>query len=189
MKITLRKASALQNSIQDAIRNIEIKTNVQLNEFQDPSQLLDAANAALISNDQRRQDLLRALYSIRSLVGQANATAGINERLASAAYIDKRIGHLNAFLQEDAVQESMVVLVGKIDKIKNDKSERRVYGFNDTVNTGALAPEQVENFKTEQLALKKQKQKLNDEVLELNVRTEITLLSATADVLNREGLL
>ena len=189
MNITLRKASALQNAIQEAIRNIEIKIAVQLNEFQEPGVLLDAANKTLIDNDQRRNALLKSLYLIRSLVGQANSAAGINERLATAAYIDKRVGHLNAFLQEDAVQDDLVVIKGKVDKLKNDKSERRVYGFNDTVNTGVLVPEQVVKFKAEQQELKKQKQKLNDEILELNVRTEITLSLATTEILTKEGLL
>ena len=34
MKITLRKANALQNSIQDHIKTVEVKTSISLNEFQ-----------------------------------------------------------------------------------------------------------------------------------------------------------
>lgn len=191
MNITLRKASALQNTIQEAIRNIDVKVSVSLNEFQDPQVRLDAANSKLIESDQRRNGLLKAVYGIRAKVGQANATAGINDRLATAAYIDKRIGHITAYFAADAVQDAMEVIIGKVEKLKNvkDDSRRTLYGYTDAVTTGVLASEQVAKFQAEQRELKKQKQKLNDEILELNVRTEIVLDQDVADLLVKEGLL
>ena len=188
MKITLRKASALQNSIQEALRGIEVKLTVQLNEFENPQEVLDRANAEALANDVRREALLKALYAIRSKVGQANAQAGISDRLATAAYIDKRVGTLTAFLTENAVQDNMAVIQGKLEKFKTADAKSRIYGYGDTVNTGVLVPEQVARFKAEQQELKKQKQKLNDEILELNVRTEIDLAPGTVDVLTKEGL-
>ena len=191
MKITLRKASALQTSIQEAIKNIDVTVKTELNEFEDVQTKLDAVNATLIKNDQRRASLTACLYDIRSLVGGANALSGINDRLAKAAYIDKRIGQLTALTAADAVQESLAVITGKVEKLKApDASGRRsIYGYNDTVSTGVLAPEQVAQFKAQALDLKKSKQKLNDEILELNVRTEIELPSEVEMVLNQEGLI
>lgn len=191
MKITLRKASALQNAIQEALRGIEVKLTVQLNEFEDPQSVLDKANADALANDLRREALLKALYAIRVAVGQANATVGISDRLATAAYIDKRVGTLTAFLQADAVQDNMSVIAGKVEKLKSDKgdSRRAIYGYNDTFQTGVLAPEQIAKFKAEQLQLKKQKQKLNDEILELNVRTDVELSEQTVSTLTKEGLI
>lgn len=188
MKITLRKASALQNAIQETLRGIEVKLTVQLNEFEDPQVVLNRANAEAVTNDTRREALLKALYAIRSKVGQANAQAGISDRLTTAAYIDKRVGTLTAFLTENAVQENMTVIQGQLDKFKNTEAKNRYLGYGDTVNTGVLVPEQVAKFKAEQQELKKQKQKINDEILELNVRTEIELAPGTVDVLTKEGL-
>jgi hypothetical protein len=191
MKITLRKASALQNSIQEAVKNIDITVKVELNEFERPDVALETANLKLISADQRRTALTKVLYVVRAQVGTANAECGINERLAKAAYVDKRIGQLTALVSSDAVQDSMLVINGKVEKLKADKGEnsrRSLYGYSDTVSTGVLSQAQVDAFKAEQLALKKDKQKLNDEVLELNVRTEIALSDETVAVLTSEGL-
>jgi hypothetical protein len=191
MKITLRKASALQNAIQEAVKNIEVTVKVELNEFELPGVALTTANVKLIAADQRRTALTKALYTIRAQVGTANAECGINERLAKAAYVDKRIGQLTALVATDAVQDNMTVIQGKLDKIKNHENEnsrRSIYGYVDTVGTGVLTQAQVDGFKAEQLALKKDKQKLNDEVLELNVRTEIALSDETVAVLTSEGL-
>jgi hypothetical protein len=191
MKITLRKASALQTAIQEAVKNIDVTVKVELNEFERPDVALSTANIKLIAADQRRTALTKALYTIRAQVGTANAECGINERLAKAAYVDKRIGQLTGLVGAEAVQDSMAVIEGKLEKLKapaSENSRRSIYGYSDTVGTGVLTSEQVTAFKAEQLALKKDKQKLNDEVLELNVRTEIALSDETVAVLTNEGL-
>lgn len=191
MKITLRKASALQTAIQEAVKNIDVTVKVELNEFENPQTALTLANAKLVQADQRRTALTKALYTIRAQVGTANAECGINERLAKAAYVDKRIGQLIGLIGTEALQDSMTVIEGKLEKLKapgSENSRRSLYGYSDTVGTGVLSQAQVDGFKAEQLALKKDKQKLNDEVLELNVRTEVVLSDETVAVLTSEGL-
>jgi seryl-tRNA synthetase len=64
MEITLRKANAVQNSINEAIRGIKITTNIEINEFQNVEVELKKANDLLIANDSRRQKLLLSLYNI-----------------------------------------------------------------------------------------------------------------------------
>ncbi len=188
MKITLRKANALQQSIQDTIRQIDVGVQINLNEFEDPELCLSTANAKLIANDKQRFDLITALYEIRTLIGQANAQVGINDRLSRAAFIDKRIGQLSGFVLTNSLQDSLVVITGKIQKLK--EQDTRGYSFgNNTVSTGLLTQDQFEMFKTEQQTLKKEKQKINDEILELNVRTEITLSDELVDILLIKSLL
>jgi hypothetical protein len=192
MKITLRKASALQTSIQDAIKAVEVTVKVDLNEFEDTAEVLAKANANTINSDIRRASLSACLYDIRSLVGSANAMCGINDRLAKAAYIDKRLGQLATLVQADALQDSMIVINGKVEKLKSEKGEnsrRSIYGYSDTVSTGVLTQEQISGFKAQVLDLKKSKQTLNDEILELNVRTEVELPTEVELVLNQEGLI
>jgi hypothetical protein len=190
MEITLRKANAVQNSINEAIRSIKIETSIELNEFQDVTAELQAANDLLLSNDTRRQKLLLSLYNIRGLVGTANANSGIDLALAKAAFIDKRIAQLNEIAEAKAVT-SITVLTGKLDKIRNRKEESRanLYGRDDTVSTGIVGAEQIAQAKTEINNLKKQKQKLNDEVLELNIKTEIPISEDVVATLQAEGLL
>ena len=187
MKITLRKANALQNSIQDHLKTIDTKVSVSLNEFQDPTGVVSVARGELVANDMRRGSLTRALYRIRAQVGRANVEAGVSDLLADAAYIDKRLAHLKGLAESEAT-EATAVLVGKLDKIRNDKSERRAYGYNDSVATGVLTTDQIEGIKGDMRSLKKQKQSINDKVLELNVRTEIELDADTLEVLTKEQL-
>jgi hypothetical protein len=191
MNITLRKANAVQNSINETVKNIRVELTVEINEFQNVEDTLSKANNELIANDGRRQNLIMALYNIRALVGTANAASGIDTALAKAAFIDKRIGQLEQ-LANAAEITSLEVIKGKLEKIRNDKSETarsRIYGYSDTVSTSVLSKEQIAQAKTEILNLKKQKQKLNDEILELNIKTEIPLGDDTVATLQAEGLI
>ena len=191
MEITLRKANAVQNSINEAIRGIKITTNIELNEFQNVEAELKKANDLLIANDSRRQKLLLSLYNIRGLVGTANAASGIDLALAKAAFIDKRIGQLQEFADSQAITD-LTVIIGKLEKIRNDKSEnsrRSIYGHSDTVSTSVVGQGQIDEAKNEIKNLKKQKQKLNDEVLELNIKTNSPLSDDVVATLTAEGLL
>jgi len=190
MNITLRKANALQNSIQETIRGVKIEHKIEINEFQDPAEILTKSNELLFQADTRRQQLLVALYNIRGLVGAANAGSGIDLALTKAAFIDKRIAQLDDLANSDA-RLDLTVLVGKLEKIRNRKEESRasLYGYNDTVNSSVLHQEQIDGIKAEIKSLKKQKQKINDEVLELNIKTEIPLSEETVALLQKEGLI
>ena len=189
MNITLRKANAIQNSIQETVKGIKIETTLSINEFQDPATELQKANTQLFENDTRRQKLLLALYNIRGLVGQANAASGIDVNLAKAAFIDKRIGQLEVLANSD-VMTDLAVIAGKLKKISEDKGDRRsIYGFNDAVTTSVLSQEQIDQIKAEIKNLRKQKQKLNDDVLELNIKTEIPLSDDVVATLTAEGLI
>ena len=190
MNISLRKSSALQNSINDAIKSIKIETSLTLNEFQDVAQELKNANDRLFNNDSRRQRLLLALYNIRGLVGSANAQSGIDLKLATAAFVDKRISQLEGLVVDPVT--NLAVINGKLDKIRNDKGDasRRssIYGYDDTVSTNVIGHEQLDAISAEIKNLKKQKQKINDEVLELNIKTEIPLSEEVVATLQSEGL-
>jgi uncharacterized protein YdcH (DUF465 family) len=191
MNLTLRKANAVQAGINDAIKSIDIKTSVELNEFQDVAVELKKANDTLFANDARRQRLLLALYNIRGLVGAANAQSGIDMKLATAAFLDKRLAQLETLAKLEPVTD-LAVINGKLEKIRNDKSETarsRIYGYNDTVSTTVVSVEQIAQVKTEVQNLKKQKQKLNDEILELNIKTEIPLSDDVVATLQAEGLI
>ena len=191
MNLTLRKANAVQAAINDALKSIKIETSVDINEFQDVETELKKANTALFTNDSRRQRLLLSLYNIRGLVGAANAQSGIDMKLATAAFLDKRLAQLDE-LNKVAEMTELAVIVGKLEKIKSDKGEstrRSLYGYTDTVSTTVISAEQKTQVKAEIQNLKKQKQKLNDEILELNIKTEIPLSEDVVKVLQEEDLI
>lgn len=187
MKITLRKANAVQNSIQEAIKTLKVDRSIELNEFQNVEAELEKAVSSLDAAVTRRDNLVTALYAVRAQVGAANASAGIDQKLTEGALIDKRIG----FAEETAKAVEMTaldVVKGKLEKLRNTESKSRIYGYNETVTTSVVTAEAIARAKAQVLELKKAKQKVNDEVLELNIRTEITLDAVVVQTLVDEGL-
>ena len=187
MNISLRKANAVQAAIKEVLNSIQINASVQLNEFQDVASVLQQANDELFSNDARRQKLLLAYYNIRGLVGTANASSGINTALAKCAFIDKRIEQLEDIAGCRPVLE-MAVLTGKIKKLSESNDNDR-FGYTDSVSTSVVAKNQIEQAQAEIKNLKRQKRELNDEVLELNVKTEVPLSEDVVETLKAEGIL
>lgn len=186
MNINLRKANALQNSINDAMSSIEMDSQVEINEFENPVDLIQTANDNFFGNDARRQKLLQAFYNIRALVATANANCGISTNLAKAAFIEKRISQLRSIASQKPMT-SMEVIKGRLDRIKN-RDDKEYYG-RDTISTSILGKDQIAQAKAEVKNLTKQKQKVQDEVLDLNFKTEIPLSEETVSVLTEEGLL
>ena len=84
------------------------------------------------------------------------------------------------------------VIQGKLEKIKNrpaDNSRASLYGHYDEVETGVLNEQQIESIRSVVRDLRKQKSTLNDEILELNIKTEIELTPEVEAVLLREKLI
>ena len=188
MKITLRKANSIQSSITDAIKSILLNPTIEINEFQDPADEITVANSLLFENDKRRQELLFALYNIRGLVGQANVVSGVDLNLTKIAYIDKRLEMLVS-LGANSPMLSMKFIQGKLNKIKESPAESSMYRSDDTVDTSVLSAEQLLQINNEIKSLKKQKQQLNDLILESNIKTDIPLTDEVVATLTREGII
>jgi hypothetical protein len=62
MNISLRKANALQNSINDTVKGLQFETTVKINEFQEAEQEIAKAASALCENITRRDALVDTLY-------------------------------------------------------------------------------------------------------------------------------
>jgi len=189
MNISLRKANAIQNSIKELLHHIEIRTTVDINEFEDPAEVIQTANDRLFANDARRQKLLLAFYNIRGLVGTANASSGIDVALTKSAFLEKRIVQLNSIADIQPIK-SLDVIHGQVEKLKVvPESTRGIFSRDNTVMTSVVSQSQIDQARKEIQNLKKQKQKLNDEILELNIKTEIPLSEDVVKTLTDEDIL
>jgi hypothetical protein len=128
-----------------------------------------------------------ALYEIRAKVALANAASGINDHLANVAYLEKQIGH-NTMLASKGAQTALKVLNGQVKKLSEVKEDGFGYSRRD-VTTSIFADEEIEDFKHNAAEFKRQKQRIQDELLELNVQTEIVLNEETARFLEKADIL
>jgi hypothetical protein len=190
MKITLRKANALQLAIGEAVKNIDVETDVKINEFQNGEAEISRVASEFHANVARRAELIYAMYEIRQAVSTANAGAGVDVKLAGVARLEKDIQFYNG-LASKKVREDAVVVAGQLSKLRESKddSRRSIYGYASTVDTSVLTAEDIRGFRTAAATAKKAKQKLQDELLEINVRAEIEIAQDTVQFLTAEGLI
>lgn len=188
MKLTLRKANAVQLTINDIIKSMDFSTTIKLNEFQDHEMVIAKAHEKFKADVVRRTRLLESLKEIRDLVGSANSNGQIDRRLTEIAHLEKQIQFFNQLIQNVSIRENSEVIKGKLEKIRNRKEEYRIYQ-GDEIVTGLLQDSDIEGFKDLIKNLKKSKQKLQDEILELNIRTEIDISKEAEDILFLEGVI
>jgi hypothetical protein len=187
MKLTLRKANAIQAAINEMIKGLDLSTSVTLNEFEDVQEQIDAVRNRFWTHSATRNKLTMALYEIRAKVAQANAASGINDHLANVAYLEKQISH-NTMLAGKGAQTALRVLNGQVKKLSEVKED--IYGRSSRdVTTSIFTDEEVEDFKHNAAEFKRQKQRIQDELLELNVQTEIELDEETARFLEKADIL
>ena len=187
MKLTLRKANAVQHSINEMIKSLDLNTTVTLNEFVEVKDQIQAVRDRFWTHAATRNKLILSLYEIRQKVANANAAAGINDMLAEVAHLEKQIGH-NTMLAGKGVQTALVVLNGQLKKQADTKEDAYSYSRRD-VTTSIFSEAEIETFRREAAEGKRQKQKLQDELLELNVQTEIELEEGTALFLEKADIL
>lgn len=187
MKITLRKANTVQVAINDALKGLEFTDSVSINEFQTVDSEIASAVAKFYNNVSRRIDLLDALYEIRKAVSGANYNASIDSTLADIARLEKDIQFFSTYAK-GKVQESELVLNGKLDKIRNRKEET-YYGRSDDLTTSLFITQDIDKFQEIVSIARKQKQKLQDTLLEANVRTEIELSERSVTTLAKENII
>lgn len=187
MKLTLRKANAVQAAINEQLKSLDLPTKVDLNEFEEVRDQIDAVRLRFWTHNDTRNQLISAVYEIRRKVAQANADSGINDMLADVAMLEKNINYNNMLVSKGS-QTSLRVLNGRLKKAAEEDGSRRMYGF-DTVETSIFTEEEIEDFRHNAALLKREKQKLQDRLLELNVQTEIDLADETAALLVKSNIL
>jgi len=186
MQVSLRKANALQVAINEALKGLEFNAEISINEFQKPEATIASAQKTFFDNVERRGALLRSLYQIRKAVSAANAANEIDIRLADLALAEKNFVFFSA---QAKVKERMdpEVLNGKLVKITN-RTEDSYYAKAE-VETSVFTQDGIKALNSLAIASKKAKQKIQDELLELNVRTTITLSDEAVATLTAEDIL
>lgn len=188
MKVSLRKAKALQTSIQDIIKELDHSDTVNISIFQSPSMELAKASRKFDADMSRHLNLLSALYAIRGAVGKANAESGIDMALTASALINKSLEVKERFTKATTRFDD-AVLEGKLSKLGNGQKESMYAQHMDSITAPILTKQQIDSIKLDVASLKKKKQQLADSILELNIRTEITLSDDVIGVLKEENLI
>lgn len=127
----------------------------------------------------------RILLNLRTAVGQANAASGVSERLTKIAIIDRKIRTLNTWANNQPTVE-IDYLNSRLNTLSTAYGTPGVVDYVQYTTSSAKTLEQIKQTIKD---LKKEKQQLNDEILELNIKTTISLDQQDVESLTQAGIL
>ena len=107
--------------------------------------------------------------------------------MADAAHLEKQIQFYTG-LSGSKLKMADEVIQGKLSKLKIADSNARLYR-DDIIETSVFSQQDLTNFKSIVNFARKKRQKIQDEILELNVRITISITSEVEKTLKDEGIL
>jgi hypothetical protein len=193
LEISLRKAAALQLAIGEALKELRLDTTLTLSIYdQDPEGKITTQVGAWRAAIAVRSELLDALYRLRAQVGAANQSAGVNDRLAELARLDKDV-QLYTQLSREEPREAPEILSARTERLRTrEPAQPARFGASEpqeTVRAGLFSQEDIDAFRSELRRLTRRRQQLKDELTELNASTRITIDESTVRTLKREELI
>ena len=190
MKINLRKASVVQQTILDEIKRTGAeKTTISVSLYADDIEAkLNDQLAKIVSTNQKIGRLLEANRMIRGAVARKNAEVGIADYLAEEAFLSAAESRVKAIAELD-VRPNIAELAKEIEARKESKdAERSLYGRTYEVSVNVASEQIVNDAKVELSRIQKRRRKIKDEMVSINVRTEIEVPEQVALVLSELGL-
>jgi len=189
MKLTLRKANALQLLINESIGATSIQTQVSVGKYDDP--LAAVVNAAAIFGAalEKTRSLLGVLYSIRQKVSDSSHEAGVSAILSEIAHIEKLSGVLKPLASISSFAPSEQVLLAAHADLQKDQPVSSYSQQRNAFTTGAIPQGWIPTYLKEVSDLRKRKQSLSDKLLESNIRHEIELSEEEETVLKKYDLI
>ena len=192
MELSLRKANALQEEINQLVDNgfdsIDDSVDAMLvNDWQQATAALRSEHQIQLDD---KLDLINARYLIRSLIGKANALNEISTILGHVANNDAQINLLNWRLRNLDIQKDSAIYDRKIELKKQEleKAERSSFS-RDSVTVPVYTRAYKKDHEKQVRVLEKMNVRYKDRLLEKNITTKVTLPASVIDLLAKYDLL
>lgn len=191
MKINLRKASVVQQTIQDEIKRLGTESvTLKVSLFETEVQArLDEKMEKVRENHAHAGRLMHANRFLRAIVARKNAEVGITDYLAEEAMLASAEARVKGF-SEAEVRPNLDSLKAEVESRKaNSNNERMsIYGRDYSIDVNVVPAGAIAEAKKELESIRKRRRKIKDEMVSINVRTEFEVPEQVALVLTELGL-
>jgi hypothetical protein len=191
MKISLRKANTIQELVGEALQQpLESPTNLDVMAIDEWKDELRFARKTFLSEMATRAQLVSARYEVRKQISEENAKQGVTTLLATLAETDTMINLMKRNVVDLTASDKYDVVEKKLErKITLLDKEGLHYNRSDTYDVSIIDAETIKTYKEKVKVLKRKRQRITDELLEKNIRSEIELPSWAVDLLREHGLI
>lgn len=191
MRVTLRKAAQMQSALMQALETLNTAAygaggTVSLNIYEPKvTAAVEAARTRTLSSMAQAEEIEGALYELRALIGQTNASAGINDLMAQEAMLKRRIERLGRLAGRTAAPSSEAVeaqLQGLQKAAANGGGASRFGSVRDTVEVETLTAEDLQRVNAQLLAAKRALVETRDAIQGKNFTTELNVPASVLSV-------
>ena len=191
MKISLRKANTIQESVGEALQQpLESPAQLDVMAIDEWRDALTSARETFLLEVATRAQLVSVRYEVRKRISEENAKQGVTSLLATLAETDTMINLMKRNVVDRPLADKYDVVEKKRERKITllDKEGMHVYR-SDTYDVSIIDAETIKTYKEKVKVLKRKRQRINDELLEKNIRSEIELPSWAVDLLREHGLI
>jgi len=191
MEITLRKARKIETAINTFLdeTTIVLETSIRfLGTFDEAKDRLFSEKTELLNTLSLRQELLKIRYSLRRKIEVSNESSGINELINKKVLNEKLISELDNFIQNNK-QQSLTELQDTLTAHSKLEPEKYSFKIKTTFDFPILQNEDTVALKDKKISLKKDIEKIEDELSFLNLNTKIILEEDTTKLLEFNKIL
>jgi len=188
MKVSLRKANDIQQAIHSAIGKIfpSAVMTISIHEEHLP-EAVEKAQKHTIDAIESSERLNAIRYDIRKAIANANASYGIEDLIVEHAKIKSSLSRLSKLVDGSPYPGHRAA--GLIVASEKTKSAGNYYHGSETVSIGILGEETIAAIRQTCLDLTRRHTEIADELLTLNVKTEITISDGDYKYLRDEGVI
>ena len=180
MQLNLRQAHELQTRINSTVKELqdEMETNVDLFYEGEPAGVLSDMTNRAMSDLETIQKLLVLKAQIRGKVAKKNAQAGIAERLSQIACLQRMIEVYERAMGRGMRQDLYAVkerLASRREAHKANPDNGDRYSCSDSFNVDVFDKKDHAEMKSRIKRFRKEIREMNEQVLQLNVNTYVTI--------------
>lgn len=187
--ISLRKAAAYSQALLAAAKELPLDRMATMSIYSTTTVKDKVAEAVKIleTNAARASTLISAAFEIRRLISVRNSDTGINDLLAEKGELDAREKIISGLALKAAIaaaDSDIDAAQARLDAMKEraaQASDR--YGREETVLIQVISEEVAAKFADELAEIRLRKVAISDELLRINIGTEIAISQSTHDLL------
>ena len=189
MKVSLRKANSLQEQLNELIKNRPSNPDeVDVLNYELWKSEVENAQTRYYNEVEHKLALVKARYAIRKKIAYQNHLSGISDLLVDMAELDSTITTVQRFILQRQVRSKDEVLEKKRNR-KMARVENADYDGYIEMDVSVISKGDHDHWTEEVQKLKKHKAKINDMLLELNIKTVFDLPPQVEEVLKKENLI
>ena len=190
--LTLRKALRLKKQVEAQLRTPGIASAVSI-DIDDPraesaGELIAAEEAKCLAALERHIRLSSVLSDLRSRIEEANGR-GVNSVMSRIGHVDRQIAALKPLADGKAADAGIVAARIARKKATAGAAQPQHHGYGHrsddgaTLAVGTLTQETIDGLKARLVALRKEKEALEDQRLALNNREDLAIEIGDDDLL------